>query len=670
MSETEFDNALDTSDATLEGAKFEKVLGSLQLAADDAKETGDFLSYSTVLDIYLSDPSRYTIEEREELLSHVLAILSEDSALVYEIGWDLPSLLIPFIDSDHDMTGPIRQLPCVYKVLKLFELLAHDGNHKELFLKCTELLNTIKVTDHVTNDPDVAHKYYDIKLYCIFELINSCLRNIHTLFPLRFLGMTVTSFINSIYLNAPKKLVEAEFIWKRLCTFARNYTRPPLPEKIEVSASELQKINDDEDYLQRKLLTGFLTEAINLVLRLEILGFSVIFFHHLLHSLPSQPRIIKDYELQMSVLDRLYELALSFDMDLQKAFNGFILSTDNLLIFQVDAGKLDDDITGELFEKLVVDYQNTFAHSLVDSKANEVTDSLGGSLNLYIYSIVSKDQFDKINVTIPQAVAIGLRLIVPGLVHSTFTNRGLHDVAILCSWIAILSAHDKKSIEVELAKIPSVILRSYYQAILFVIITSASSLFFRYISLTLLTKYLSLSPESVAYDFLINCLKECPYENIKAALVGVLKELVTKDKLNDDVLADALSKVSISKDGSVPPPLPTRDVAKKTKYITLTPERVTELLRVIQDYVDVTFVSSESGPTLNQTTVCILQASLNLLILLKRELLVPREEVDKLTDLVLGKAKAVEKKWTGDSSQVALLNTLGILNVTIDRLKE
>lgn len=669
MSESEFDNALDASDATLEGAKFEKVLGSLQLAAQDAKETGDFLSYSTVLDIYLSDPSRYSVDEREELLSHVLAILSEDSELVYEIGWDLPSLLIPFMDSDYDMSGPLRLVPCVYKVLKLFELLAHDGNPKELFLKCTELLNSIKVTDHVTNDPDVAHKYYDIKLYCIFELIDSCLRRIHTLFPLRFLGMTVTSFINSIYLNPLERLSEAEFIWKRVFTFARNYTRPPLPEKIDVDAAELKKINDDEDYLQRKLLTGFLTESISMVVRQSIVGLSVVYFDHLLHSLPNQPTFVKDYELNLPVLDRLYELALSFDMDLAADFNGFLVSTTELLDLLAPAGKLDDDITGELFEKLVVDFRKTFAHSLVDVEANEVTTSLGGSLNLYIYSLVSRDQFEKISITIPQAISVGLRVVIPGIVHSSLCNRGLHDISILFSWIA-MSTTDKTAIELELAKIPSVLLRTYYQAILFVIISSNNNLFFRYTALTLLTKYLTLSPENVAYDFLMNCLKDCPYENVKAALVGVLKELVTKDKINEDALAESLSKVSVSKDESVAPPLPARDAAKKEKYITLTEERVAEILDVIENYIKLTFVVDESGPTLNQGTVSMLLASLNLLILLKRELLVPQDEVEKLTDQVLEKSEALEKKWGGDTSQAALLNMLGILHITIDRLKE
>ncbi|SGZ58120.1 CIC11C00000004974 [Sungouiella intermedia] len=669
MSQSDYDNALDTSDATLEDAKFEKVLGSLQLAAQDAKDSGDFLSYSTVLDIYFSDPSRYTIEEREELLSHVLAILSEDLDLVYEIGWDLPSLFIPFLDSDYDMSGPIRLVPCAYKVLKLFELLAHDGNPKELFLKCTELLNSIKVTDHVSNNPEVAHKYYDIKVYCIFELIDSCLRRIHTMFPLRFLGMTVTSFINSIYLNPLKSLTEAAFIWKRLYTFARNYTRPPLPEKIDVTPEELAKINEDEDYLQRKLLTGFLTEAINLVLRYLILGFSVAYFNVLLQNLPAESKLANDFVLGIPVLDRLYELALSFDLNLESAFAGFLDSTDELLDFTMESGKLDDDITGELFEKLVVDYQKTFAHSLVDTLANEVTDSLGGSLNLYVYSVASQNQFDKIDISIPQAIAIGLRLVIPGLVHSTFCNRGLHDLSVLCSWIAILSA-DKRTVEVELAKIPSVILRSYYQAILFTIISSSSDLFFRYITLTLLTKYLSLSPEAVTYDFLMNCLKECPYENVKAALVGVFKELVTKDKIQEDALVDSLNNLSLSKDSPAPPPLPARDTVKKTKYITLTPERLKELFDVIYEYVDLTFVDDESGPTLNLGTVPTLQASLNLLILLKRDLLILQEQVRKLTDVVLDKAGAVDKKWNGDSSQAALLNATGIIKITIDRLKE
>lgn len=663
MSETDVDYLLDTSDATLEGVKFENVLGALQLAAQDAKLSKDFLSYSTVIDIYFSEPNRYSNEEKEELLSHLLAVLSEDSDLVYEIGWDLPSLLIPFIDSDYDMNGTLRQAPCVYKVLKLFELLAHDGNPKELFLKSTELLNSVKMS----HDSELAQKFYDVKLYCIFELIDSCLRRIHTLYPLRFLGMTVTSFINSIYLNPVTNANGAAFIWKRLYTFARNYTRPPLPEQIDATKEELQKITEDEDYLQRKLLTGFLTEAVNLVLQREVLGFSVSYYTHIQQSLPLGPKLTTSYTLNIPVLDRLYELALSFDMDLSQTFDDFIDSTAKLLETCKVDGKLDDDITGELFETLVVDYQKTFAHSLVDTEANEVKDSLGGALNLYTYSVGSKGDYDNFQISIQQAIHVGLRLIIPGLVHKSFANRGLHDISIFLSWVSINSSANQKSIEVELAKIPSVLLRSYFQAILFVIISSATDSTFRYVALTLLTRYLSLSPETVSYDFIINCFKECPYDNVKAALVGVFKELVTKEKLYEDLLADSLQTVEIGK--SAPPPLPLRESAKKSKYITLTDDRTAEIFEIVLDLVDETFVDQDGSPILAQSNVPMLLAFLNLLILLKRELLVPAEQVNAVTETVVLHISKLEAKVKDDKSQSATLNTIGMLNVTIDRLR-
>lgn len=668
MSESEFDNALDTSDATLEGVKFEKVLGSLQLAAQDAKETQDFLSYSTVLDIYLSDPSRYSNDEKEELLSHVLTILSDDDDLVHEIGWDLPSLLIPFIDSEYDMSGPIRLAPCVYKVLKLFEVLAHKGNAKELFLKSTELLNSIRVSD--SPNEDTAQKFYEVKLYCIFELIDSCLRRIHTLYPLRFLAMTVTSFINSVYLNPVETASDATFIWKRLYTFARNYTRPPAPETPDATPEELEKINRDEEYLQRKLLTGFLTETVNMVLKNEIVGFSVAYVNQLQSSAAGETKAIGDF-LVNPVFDRLFELALSFDLDLNLSFQDFVISTDKLLDIGNLGGKSDDEITGDLFEKLVVDYQKTFALSLVDSEANKVSNSLGGTLNFFTYSVVTRNQLDKKYITVLQAISIGLRLIVPGLVHPSFKNRGLHDIAVFWSWIAIQSALDLKVIEVELAKFPSVVLRSYYQSLLFILISSSVDLFFRYVTLTLLTKYLSLSPENVAYDFFINCFRECPYENVKAALVGVFKELVTKDKVADDSLAETLESVTFNQSSkTAPPPLPARDTPKKSKYLTLTDDRVAELFEIIRESVDSSFTNGESGPVLNNASVATLVAYLNLLILLKRDLLVSSKDVGEVTDLVAKKCQAVEEKWKGDTSRANMLNAVGIINVAIDRLKD
>ena len=74
----------------------------------------------------------------------------------------------------------------MYKILKIFENLAINGNHKELFLKSCELLNDLELSQDEDIELLKRENFFEIKLYCVFELIDACLKKIHTLYPSRF----------------------------------------------------------------------------------------------------------------------------------------------------------------------------------------------------------------------------------------------------------------------------------------------------------------------------------------------------------------------------------------------------------------------------------------------------------------------------------------------------
>lgn len=657
MSDTE----LDTSDATLDPAKLDLVLAGLDLAAADAAELGDYLSYSTVLDMHLSNPTRYSRDEREQLLAHLLDTFQADDSLVFEVGWDLPALLLPYVDADFDFAAALRQMPGVYCVIKLFEVLANKGNAKELFLKGTELLSTLRAADSPGDEAERA-TLYDFKLYCVVELVASCMRRIRTTYPLRFLAMTVTALVNAAYANPPRVMKSVQFLLKRMYTFARAYQRPPLPEGHGLSPEELAKLRDDEDYLQRKLLTAFVSEGINLALRADTLGLAVDYFNHLQALVPAEKRHTNDFKMDLPVLDRLYELALLFDLDLSGAFARFVTSSEQLIDFASLADKPEDAAVTDLFEKTVVDFQKTFAHSLVDAEATDVKESLSGLLTLYTYSIGPQRRLERATLTVPQAVALSLRVILPGLVHPSFVNRGLHDVAVFWLWFAVHNVlQTPNGLELAIAAVPHAVLQLYLQALLFTIVSTSGYSFFRYVTLTLLTKVLSLAPEDVAYLFLKNSLLDCPYENVKAALVGVLKELLTQNRLALDELADLLKSVALDA-----PPLPKREAKPSTKYINLTKDRAADIFSVIDKTVQATFPDGE----LNVQTVPTLQAYLNLLFLLTRDPLVEKAEVAAVIESMLAHIELLQEKLKGDAARVNELNAVGLLSVTVDRLRE
>lgn len=678
MSDSESVNShSDTSDSTIEAVSFENILETLQLAANDVKESHDYLSYSTVLDIYLSDPSKYTYNERELLLEHLYTILSEDKQLTYEIGWDLPSLLILYVDSDFDLLGPIRKAPGVHRILKLFEILAHNGNPKELFLKCNEVLATLKVSDTKTvSNLYNQERFFDIKLYCLFELIDSCLKKIQTYYPSRFLSMTVVSYINMIYQMSNPTGANITFVLKRLYSFARNYHGLELPSDNEFTEEQRAKIKSDEEYLQRKLLTGFVTEAVSLASKDLFHGFALDLLNYLrdIREQPPSGGVAPnnaEFSINIPVLDRLYELSLSYDLDLDQVFKTFLVDA-HTIFHSLDFSKSSDELSGEIFEKVVVDYQENLATTIVNSEAKQIRDSVLGCLILFTHHICTNKSFDNIVVTFYDALVMGLRTVIPYMVHDSFTNGSVEDVVVFWGWYAIHQLNiNGKHIELEIAKIPQVLLTIYYQVLLHIIITNENRPNIRYITLTLLTRVFSLSPQEVTFSFIQDSLVNCPYDNVKSALIGVLKELLTKSRDNQalDVIADELSSAGL--DSSSKPKLPPRkNSTSQKKFLVLDEAKLEFLTDIIDDTIDEVFPTVEEELTINVYKLSVLSSYLNLLVVIKDDPIVDKTQVLQLADKVNKNCNTLIEKHKDDATKSMENNSCGILKVAIDRIKK
>ncbi|EGW32572.1 YAP1 binding protein 2 [Spathaspora passalidarum NRRL Y-27907] len=693
MSETDV-----SSDTTIEPFVFEKVLENLEAGCRDAIATKDYLSYSTLLDIYLSEPSKYTNEEKEKLLQSILDILQEHPDLTYKIGWDLPSLLLPYVDSDYQFNKGIRNSPCVYKILKSFECLARHGNPKELFLKCCELLSTIKVTDSPsTIKPEFQENFFDIKLYCIFELIDACLKRIQTLYPSRFLSMTVTSYINLAYVNLVRgqwSATNAHFILKRAYSFARNYINPPLPDQIdpELTKEELAKITEDEEYLQRKLLTGFLTQLVSYTSKLGAEGYSIDMFSWLQNK-SKKSKLTFHFQIDPVLYDRLVELAYSYDIPLRDDFKKFIADSNAIFKeFEFKDDTDEDDLSGEIFERLVVDYQKNLFTSIIDSDSKSINDSIIGELILHTHVVCTKKSFDHVDVSIYDAVVMGLRILIPQMVQPSFVNRGAFDVAVFWSWYAIYQTGLKrKKPEVEFAAIPKLLLRLYMQSILFTIIHCKEQPNHRFMLFTLLSKILCLAPENTGYEFIKDTLENCPYEATKAPVIGVYKELLLKDKFEPvDNLEEEFSKASLDdknrendkeQNGDkkedkpiVPPPLPRRSTGKSHKFFTFTEERLDDLLTLILFAQSSTFIANEDkSVSIDPATLSTLAAYLNLLIVLKKDkiLLENKDKLDRVLRVVENNIDAVQTKHKNNPEANQFeFNAAGMLELTIERFKD
>lgn len=667
MSQTYSETSLVSSNETLQTVEFESILALLRDAAADATKNNDFLLYSTALDIHLSEPSKYSNEERERLLQHLLETLAQDKALVYEIGWDIPSLVIPFVDTSFDFTLGLRSAPCITEIFKILDVLVRDGNPKELFLKANELLSSTKASDS-SEDVTRALKFYDIKLHCIFELINGCFRRIQTLYPSRFLSMTVSSVINALHLNPQSNDLHLEFVMKRIYTLARNYAPPLPPPGTKQSSAEVKKVIEDEEYLQRTLLTAFVSYSVSILLQKQLFGYSVAYFESL--QSPDSTICHESYSLDVPIMERYYNLLTSFDIQLEDIFSAFAKSSAKLVLLDI---KDSDAYTEKLFERLVIDYLLQFANSILDPERHRILDSLAGFLLVYTFE-VSSNGLDatfasRFSLSLEEAMAMTLRLVIPGMIHPSLCHLGLHDVAIFWCWFVVHQlSRNHRALELELSRVPRIIVQTFWQSLLFVIVSSQGNSQMRYVTLTLLTRFLSSANEESAYGFLISSLDGCPYENVKPALVATLKALLVNDKPVKD-LSEDLESLSLAKTTSQPP-LPKRNTNRNSKFISLNPGRINALLELTYSCIELSFIDNDGQLDLNSLTFSTLLSFLNMLVCLKRSGLIPANECVQVISTTQDNIDKINHAYKDKSSKADILNATNLLSIALSRLDE
>ena len=661
MSEDNDSATHSESESTIEELEVGGVIRILEQAAEDAVELKDWLLYSTVLDYYLSDREKYTTKEQEQLLNSLAQSLSNHKDLVYHAGWDIPGLLIGYIDQDR-VSAPLRTLPCLLQIMKCFETLALQGNHKELLLKGCELLTSIKVEDHTYID-EVLEKnsYYQIKVHCLIELINSSLRNIQTLYPSRFLAMTVTALFNVIEYCKDEPVLRT-FLMKRAYSFDRDYSAPTLVDVPDLSEEELNKIKEDEAYLQRKLLRGFVTQFICILSTKFPFEMSSDYASYL----ASGDRLNDDwFHIHQSypAYGRTSELVLAFDIDLQQKLDAYVTSSHEL--FQgFDYKEDQDELTAKIFLVILKDHETNASNTMLDGSGEKLTDSIDGCLLLYSYLQCARNSCDEINLTFNDVLVCTLRLVVPAMLNPVYLNCGLQDMVVFWAWVALNKLQDGvKLLKLEISTISSTLLKIYYQCLLFITLTQWQISGVRSATLTLFTKLLTHTHENIAYEFIHDTLENFPHESIKGAVIGVLKELMTKERTSSMNEELDLSKLDVKdKKG---PQLPPRAVKVTNKYLALTNERASDLLKLVDTTVDKTIVNKR----LNQETFGTLVAYLNLLVALKRELK-DNAEFEKLVKKTTQLVDSAEKEIRDEKESRGLTekNAVGILRVSLDRL--
>lgn len=678
MSDSEkTENGEFSDEASIKEFSVDRVIDVIESAVKEIENQEDYVSYSTLLDIHLGDPLKFSEDDRTRVLDALLKVMTNDKELVYNIGWDLPDLIVSYISLEDDFQGPIRDSPSIYKAIKIFECLALSGNAKELFLKSCELLTSIDIDDCQCDSMESREKIFDIKLYCIYELIESCLKKIKTIHPSRLLSMATYSYMNLVHKNMDR-IDNMNFILKRVYTFVKSYNMPPLPEResIDYSEDELEKILDEEKYLQRKLLTSFLTQAVFVSGPKYLNGYSLELLAKLQREKQKPLKFMVHFKSESIVFDRLTELAYSLDINLREQFDLF-LEESREIFDSFDHEKSEDELYGDLIESITTEFQDSISHSLLADSKNGLNMSLRGCIMIYTHSVVFKDLLEKTNVEFKDAVMITLRMMVPEMVHSKFRRTFYRDISMFWSWLAVYKlAKSKKPIEV--SAVPKCLLNLYLRVLLHACITSPQLPAMRYNMMTLITKVLFHSPQETAFTFLTDTLENCPYDNIKSALVKILKEFVSRFDPGD--IDDKVAKLNINKDEKSAGDSNDYSVTLlclSYKFI-MNEERFKVIMSLIRKSKEETFfMDTENDDTItdiDNTKAITLLSYLNLLIAVKKHPFFV-EKKDTTSSLINEISEKISKVKESTSKSFyeqrnSKLNTLDMLSIALDRLHE
>ncbi|KAK9477249.1 YAP-binding/ALF4/Glomulin [Lipomyces japonicus] len=476
-------------------------ISALTAAAQDSVDTDDYITYSTLLDIYLANPKRYSESERLTLLLALENILRENETLLSYVAWDLPVLLLPYLSSIEPFDASSLKSATPRKTaLKIFNLIAEKGNAKEVFLKCIEALSTLDIEYSLDSSPEEQldnEKLFVLKFYALFEVIISVTRRITTQYPSRFLTTSSTALL-SFFSSHVDELSDQSLpvLLRRLYLFARDYVPPP--SKTTVDA--------EEEALQRRMLQSYVTHIVEIFLRSRSMEWSKRYFLDIKSDIAVLP--VKERQRTASVdkvvLSNVYEmqerflqLTASFDMS-PSIFQQTVLAEPPELELE------NDDEVDPSFPS-------------PPTSADSIPFSAEGCFLLLAEFLISESR-TAITFSFPEIISVTKRF--------TVREEGESPGAGVCDAIGFYGWRFLKDItDDEISKVSQEDFNSYLQ-ILTSLSASSSSPQTRFLFHALVIHLLSRSSPERAYSYIYDTLQFCPFENVRSAFVIVLKDFI------------------------------------------------------------------------------------------------------------------------------------------------
>ncbi|CEP63017.1 Ybp1p LALA0_S07e00518g [Lachancea lanzarotensis] len=581
----------------------------------------DALSLVTIIDLYsMNFINEGFRTDKAQFLQVLLSNLKKNSRVAEQIGWDLPKILLRFLDAknvDRDLS--LSQNVVISTALKCFNEIALLGNAKECFLAGCEIIEGLslqgveledeqeEVFDDETEDDGDGYGDEDIddddtdkafsedgdydgtenaakiatekaatqafidvldrapeeftlelKLHALMELVSTTIKRIQTSYPSKFLATAVGSFLSFIKSNAAD-IDDCIFVLRRVYMFCRNYI-PPLaqPNIAEtLSPEEFENLVEDENALQRKLLQCLLTNAVGQLLLTRQMHTAAEY----VMKLKNMDTSVLDYVLRQDMREmvaRCYHLAYSFDIDVKEAFKTQCVK-ESVSIYQ--SLPQESEIVNEAAKSGITQLIYQLAHTYnVQKKLTEKSLSLdpAGILALATYHYQETGNVLYPEIRIDEAIYMFLRFFTPEVYSQTAPNLYAIECCQYWLWVAVTTSSCQEN-RVILGAMPSYVVATFLQIQLLRSFNIASD-GPRMASFTLLTRTMCLIPESDAFEFVKDTLLNCPSNLMKCCILGILKDLMINTRGSMVETSEQLSKLSISGESkqSAKPELPSR----------------------------------------------------------------------------------------------------------------
>ena len=573
------------------------------------EQSDDPVTLATIIDMYVSQINEEgSRDNKKEFLTTLLELLKANPDIVRNIGWDLPKDLLKFYNKGSvTVSARLNSNPIVGLVMKCFNEVALSGNPKECLLTGCELLSELTATriagqleeedednteeeeENLGNQElhrDPVEFFLFLNSYVLFELIQTVLKRINSLYPSKFLGMAVSAITKFVRANIDD-IFNAAFILRRIYTFCKSYIPPEMPKELleddKLKKEDLDRISADEAALQGQLLRSLCAFAMGYCLKNKPTKLDLEYYHRLRNT---QCKIPEYNEELLSIGKRFYQLTFAFDFDIKEQFLSYITETKGIYKALPPDTEIPNEETRRAIGQVV--YQLAYTYQLQKlTKLKHLELNPSGIFNLsgLHYEETGKHLYPEISMI--DAIYLFIRCTTPALFSQTYSNEYCKGTARYWVWVAITN-NSFKDLCQQMNELPTYIRTVFLQMILLQNCNQPNEET-RMITFTLLTRIMCLMPEDTSFDFVLDTLLTCPFIHAKIAVLGILKDLMLRNCQSKQSLEEQLSNLDLQPKEtnenenakSSPPSLPPRP------YVTVNEDRMASIhsvaIMTIQD---------------------------------------------------------------------------------------